>query len=74
MVASNILGLKLKINLCTEVAAPREPAQFLCGFVCEIVPVGDMGKIHITGFVLTSVKGQLLGRRPRQQGRRQELM
>lgn len=70
MVASNILGLKLKPSLCTEVAASQESAQFLCGFGSEIVSVGDTGKMRDMDFVCTSVRGQLLGKRPRQQGRK----
>lgn len=70
MIASNILGLKLKCSLCTEVAASQESAQFLCGFGSEIVSIGDTGKTHDMDFVYTSVKGQLLGKRPRQQGRK----
>lgn len=70
MVASNILGLKLKHSLCSEVAASQESAQFLSEFGCEIFSAGNTGKIHDMDFVCTSVKGQLLGRRPRQQGRK----
>lgn len=66
MVASNILGLKLKHSLCTEVAASQESAQFLCGLVCEIVSIGDTGKTQNADYEIhNTVKGQLLRRRQR---------